>query len=94
MRAFHSERPAFAGQIIIYLVMRYHLTLTQALKLAERAIQFADTLTVLTDGYLRAGRVSHSQRANEHAEKCYSAALGGQPKNIVAAIGMAQMQLW
>lgn len=65
----------------------------RALKLAERTIQFADTLTMLTEGYLRAGRVSHSQGANAQAERCYSAALQGQPKNVIAAIGMAQMQM-
>jgi len=65
----------------------------RAVKLAERAIQFADTLTMLTEGYLRAGRVSHSQGINAHAERCYAQALEGQPKNIVAAVGMAQMQM-
>ncbi|KAJ3507290.1 hypothetical protein NMY22_g16975 [Coprinellus aureogranulatus] len=65
----------------------------RALKLAERTIQFADTLTLLTEGYLRAGRVSHAQGDNNQAEQCYSAALKGQPKNVIAAIGMAQMQM-
>lgn len=66
---------------------------SQALKLAERTIQFADTLTVLTEGYLRAGRVSHAEGSLVHATTYYSAALEGQPKHILGAIGLSQMQM-
>ena len=65
----------------------------QALKLAERTIQFADTLAVLTDGYIRAGRVCHAQGSYGDALKHYKQASEGQSKNILAAIGFAQMQL-
>lgn len=65
----------------------------QALKLAERTIQFADTLTILTEGYLRAGRVSHASGALGQATKFYTSAVEGQPNNVVGAIGMAQMQM-
>ena len=65
----------------------------QALKLAERTIQFADTLVVLTDGYIRAGRVSHAQGSYNDALKHYKQAAEGQSKNVPAAIGFAQMQL-
>jgi RNA polymerase-associated protein CTR9 len=65
----------------------------QALKLAERTIQFADTLTVLTDGYIRAGRVCHAQGSYSDALKHYKQAAEGQSKNVLAAIGFAQMQL-
>ncbi|KAG6850877.1 hypothetical protein H0H93_007495 [Arthromyces matolae] len=65
----------------------------QALKLAERTIQFADTLTVLTDGYLRAGRVSHAEGSLTYASKYYSTAVEGQPKHVIGAIGLAQMQM-
>ncbi|KAF9010665.1 RNA polymerase II-associated protein [Cyathus striatus] len=45
------------------------------------------------EGYLRAGRVSHADGAIAQATKYYTAAAEGQPKHVVAAIGMAQMQL-
>jgi len=69
------------------------LQLAQALKLAERTIQFADTLTVLTEGYLRAGRVSHASDQLEQGKKFYAAAVEGQSRNVVGAIGLAQMQM-
>ena len=67
--------------------------IVQALKLAERTIQFADTLTLLTEGYLRAARVSHAEGSYAQATKFYTAAGEGQPKHIIGAIGMAQMQM-
>lgn len=67
--------------------------LCKALKLAERTIQLADTLTILTDGYLRAGRVSHASGSVAQATKFYTAAAEGQPKHVIGAIGMAQMQM-
>lgn len=66
---------------------------SQALKLAERTIQFADTLTVLTEGYIRAGRVSHAEGEFSPASKFYTSAIEGQPKHVLGAIGMAQMQM-
>jgi RNA polymerase-associated protein CTR9 len=65
----------------------------QALKLAERTIQFADTLTVLTEGYLRAGRVLHTEGSLPDATRHYTAAAVGQPKHILGAIGLAQVQM-
>lgn len=67
--------------------------LRQALKLAERTIQFADTLTLYTEGNLRAARVLHAEGLLKEATKYYSTATEGQPKHIVGAIGMAQMQM-
>ena len=67
--------------------------LRQALKLAERTIQFADTKTILTEGYLRAGRVSHARGSLSQATKFYVEAVKGQPQHIVGAIGMAQSQM-
>lgn len=72
---------------------RQFLIPPQALKLAERTIQFADTLTVLTEGYLRAGRVSHTEGSLGEATKHYTAAAAGQPKHVLAAIGLAQLQM-
>ncbi|KAF5374557.1 hypothetical protein D9757_010165 [Collybiopsis confluens] len=65
----------------------------QALKLAERTMQFADTLTVLTEGYVRAGRVSHAEGNVLAATRYYTLATEGQPKHVLAAIGLAQMQM-
>lgn len=78
---FPFLRPAF----IVFL--------HQALKLAERTIQFADTTTILTEGYLRAGRVSHARGSLTQATKFYFDAVKGQPKHVVGAIGMAQSQM-
>lgn len=55
-------------------------------------MQFADTLTILTEGYLRAGRVSHASGSISQATKFYTSAVEGQPKNVAGAIGLAQMQ--
>jgi RNA polymerase-associated protein CTR9 len=65
----------------------------QALKLAERTIQFADTMAVLTDGHIHAGRVCHAEGSYSDALKHYKQATEGQSKNVPAAIGFAQMQL-
>lgn len=61
--------------------------------MAERTIQFADTLPLLTEGYLRAGRVSHASGQLGQAKKFYSEAIENQPKNVIAAIGLAQTQI-
>lgn len=61
--------------------------------MAERTIQYADTLTVLTEGYIRAARVYHTQGNIAEATKFYTKAKDGQPTNVLAAVGLAQMQL-
>ena len=65
----------------------------QAMKLAERTIQFADTLTILTDGYIKAGRVSHAERSVLDATRHFTEATKGPVANAMAAIGLAQIQL-
>lgn len=69
------------------------IEISQALKLAERTIQFADTTAVLADGYIRAGRVCHAEGSYSDALKHYKQAAEGHSKNVLAAIGFAQMQL-
>ncbi|KAJ6465111.1 RNA polymerase II-associated protein [Mycena vitilis] len=92
-RAFKAnQKSAAAANALCELFLRKG-SHDRALKLAERTIQFADTLTVLTEGYIRAGRVSHAEGSIAHATKYYSAATEGQPKHIVGAIGLAQMQM-
>lgn len=63
------------------------------LKLAERTIQFADTRTLLTDGYIKAGRVCHAETALVEATKYFSDASKASPANVIAGIGLAQMQM-
>ncbi|KAF8198079.1 RNA polymerase II-associated protein [Pholiota molesta] len=92
-KAFHANnRSAAAANALCELFLRKG-NHARALKLAERTIQFADTITILTEGYLRAGRVSHASGSIAQATKFYTAAVEGQPKNVTGAIGLAQMQM-
>ncbi|KAK7056429.1 protein required for normal CLN1 and CLN2 G1 cyclin expression [Paramarasmius palmivorus] len=65
----------------------------RALKLAERTIQFADTLTVLTEGHIRAARINHSQGNLPAATKHYTTAYDTLQKHPIAGIGLAGMQV-
>lgn len=65
----------------------------QAMKLAERTIQFADTLTILTDGYIKAGRVSHAEGSTLEATRHFTEATKAPVISATAAIGLAQIQL-
>lgn len=65
----------------------------QALKLAERTLQFADTLTILAEGHIRCGRVLHEEGSVTDAMRQYGQAVKYQPSSILAAIGHAQTQL-
>ncbi|KAK1229557.1 protein required for normal CLN1 and CLN2 G1 cyclin expression [Marasmius sp. AFHP31] len=67
--------------------------LKRATKLAERTVQFADTLTVLTEGHLRSARIAHSEGDLVSANAQYKAASEKQSKHPIAAIGVAQMQM-
>ncbi|KII92703.1 hypothetical protein PLICRDRAFT_51061 [Plicaturopsis crispa FD-325 SS-3] len=87
-----NNHSAAAANALCELFLRKG-THKRALKLAERTIQFADTLTVLTEGYLRAGRVSHAEGSVTLATKYYLEGTKGQPKHILGAIGLAQMQM-
>lgn len=63
------------------------------MKLAERTVQFADTLTILTDGYVKAGRVSHAEGSVLDATRHFTEATKAPVVNAIAAIGLAQIQL-
>ncbi|KAG0696963.1 hypothetical protein DFH29DRAFT_178165 [Suillus ampliporus] len=92
-KAFNAnQKSAAAANALCELFLRKG-SYKRALKLAERTIQFADTLTLLTEGNLRAARVLHAEGSLKEATKYYTTATDGQPKHILGAIGMAQMQI-
>lgn len=63
------------------------------MKLAERTVQYADTLTVLTEGYLRVARVLQAEGSHAEAARYFIQANQGQPGNLLAAIGLVQTHL-
>lgn len=67
--------------------------LQQALKLAERTIQFADVKRILCDGYIRAGRVCHKDGSIKEATTHFNKAKDARQDSVLATIGLAQMQL-
>ncbi|TFY82402.1 hypothetical protein EWM64_g1614 [Hericium alpestre] len=93
-RAFNAnQRNAAAANALCDIFLRKGLN-KRAMKLAERTIQFADTLTVLTEGYIRAGRVAHAEGSYTDALKFYeSAHEAGPSKNVLSSIGRAQIHL-
>ncbi|KIJ58709.1 hypothetical protein HYDPIDRAFT_33920 [Hydnomerulius pinastri MD-312] len=92
-RAFNANRESAAAANALCELFLRKGNLRRALKLAERTIQFADTLTLLTEGNLRAARVLHAQGSLKDAGRHYTIATEGQPKYVLGAIGMAQMQM-
>ena len=70
-----------------------------ALKLAERTIQFADILTLYASGHIHAGTLAQADviagdpSRIQDASKHFQNALKGSPKNVLAAIGVAQVQI-
>ncbi|EKM80576.1 hypothetical protein AGABI1DRAFT_126637 [Agaricus bisporus var. burnettii JB137-S8] len=87
-----NQKSAAAANALCEIFLRKG-NFKRALKLAERTIQFADTLTIFTEGHLRAGRVCHAEGSHIQAKRFYSAATSEQPKHVLGAIGLAQMQL-
>ncbi|KAI0338297.1 TPR-like protein [Trametopsis cervina] len=92
-KAFNTnQRNSAAANALCELVLRKGQP-KRALKLAERTLQFADTLTLLTEGHIRCGRVLHQEGSLSDAMKQYGQAVKGQPGNVLAAVGHAQAQL-
>ncbi|KAI9571564.1 hypothetical protein HD554DRAFT_2320692 [Boletus coccyginus] len=92
-KAFNAnQKSAAAANALCELFLRKN-NLKRALKLAERTVQFADTLTLLTEGNLRVSRALHAEGSISEATKYYTTATEGQPKHILGAIGMAQVQM-
>ncbi|EIW83541.1 RNA polymerase II-associated protein [Coniophora puteana RWD-64-598 SS2] len=91
-RAFKTNnKSAAAANVLCELFVRKGNYKT-ALKLAERTIQFADTLPVVTEGYIRTARVLHAQGHVPEATRLFMTAAEGQPHHILGAIGLAQTQ--
>ncbi|KIO17833.1 hypothetical protein M407DRAFT_84591 [Tulasnella calospora MUT 4182] len=65
----------------------------RSLKLAERAIQFSDTLAVLADGHIRAARACQDLGLTKIALRHYTWATESAPTKVLAWIGKAQMHL-
>jgi RNA polymerase-associated protein CTR9 len=65
----------------------------KALKLAERTVQYADTMTLLTEGNYRVAKVHHSEGNHQLASKHYQQAADSQQKHLLSSLGLAQMNL-
>lgn len=65
----------------------------QALKLAERTIQFADVKGIVCDGYIRAGRICHKEGSTRDAMTHFQKAKETKKDNVLATIGLAQLQV-
>ncbi|KIJ50411.1 hypothetical protein M422DRAFT_159950 [Sphaerobolus stellatus SS14] len=87
-----NKQNAAASNVLSGLFLRKGQYAT-ALKLAERTIQYADTLAILSDGYIRAGLVSHAEGNMIEAMRHYMAARDGMPNSILANVGLAQMYI-
>lgn len=88
-RAFNSNQKnaASANCLAEYFIRRGDAR--RALKLSERAIQYADTLAVVQEGRLRAARVAHMEKRYDDAFGQYNLA-----KSLpLASIGMAQIHI-
>lgn len=72
------------------------LTHLQAWKLAERTIQCADVLTLVSAGHIHAGYLSQKEHSLPEALRHFTAAIKSNQnnqKNVLAALGLAQAQL-
>lgn len=91
--AFNTNKQCAAAASVLSALFLRKGNFQTALKLAERTIQYADTLVVLSDGHIRAALVSHAEGKMTEAMRHYSAAKEGMPNNILANVGMAQMHI-
>lgn len=92
-KAFNTNKQCAAAANVLSALFLRKGNFPTALKLAERTIQYADTLVVLSDGHIRAALVSHAEGRMAEAMKHYSAAKEGMPNNILANVGVAQMYI-
>ncbi|KAF8513907.1 RNA polymerase II-associated protein [Hysterangium stoloniferum] len=92
-KAFNTNKQSAAAANVLSALFLRKGNYGTALKLAERTIQYADTLVILSDGYIRAALVSHAEGEMGEAMKHYMAAKDGMPSNILANVGLAQMYI-
>jgi RNA polymerase-associated protein CTR9 len=69
------------------------LSFLKALKLAERTVQYADTLALLTEGNFRVARVHHHDGNTQLATRHYQLAVETQQRHTLSALGVAQMHI-
>jgi RNA polymerase-associated protein CTR9 len=68
--------------------------LVPSMKLAERTIQFADTLTILNEGHIRAARAAQAEGSYSQALSLYtSAASRSMVPHTLAVLGQAQIHI-
>ncbi|OCH88638.1 RNA polymerase II-associated protein [Obba rivulosa] len=92
-RAFKANQTNAAAANVLCELTIQKGQYKRAEKLAERVIQFADTKMLLSEGYIRAARIAHAEGSTADAMKYYTKAKEGPPPNVVASVGIAQMQL-
>ncbi|KAH7100332.1 hypothetical protein BKA62DRAFT_706704 [Auriculariales sp. MPI-PUGE-AT-0066] len=88
-QAFKADKTSAASANALAEMFLRKGDLSTALKLAERTIQYADTLSLLADGHLRAGRAVHLEgdRADE-ATRHYEISSKSLP-SVWASVGLA-----
>ena len=88
---FNNRNAAAANALFDVLLQRGDRNIP--VKLAERTIQFAETIALFSSGHVHAGRLAQMQGSLNEAHRHFNAALKSNPKNSLAAIGLAQVQL-
>ncbi|TFK74286.1 RNA polymerase II-associated protein [Pluteus cervinus] len=99
--AFKANKHSAAAANVLSDLFLQRQEYSKSMKLAERTIQFADTVSLLIEGFIRAGRVSHAEGSVSRAFRCYRSAMDPTPtssstnpiKSVVAAVGLAQTQM-
>lgn len=92
-RAFNLNNRNAASANVLFDLFLQKGNKTTALKLAERTIQFAETLALFSAGHIHAGHLAQLEGSMTDAMRHFNAALKGNPKNVLAAIGLAQVHL-
>ncbi|KAK4704656.1 RNA polymerase-associated protein CTR9, partial [Phenoliferia sp. Uapishka_3] len=78
---------AAAGPLATHFL--YQANYDAALKLAERAVQYADTRALLAEGHVHVARVLHAQN-NDAAMSRYAESIAANPEHVVANLAIAQ----
>lgn len=92
-RAFNGNNRNAAAANALFDFFLQKRDKKRALKLAERTVQFSETLTLLSAGHIHAGYLSQVDGTSTDALRHYNHALKSNPKNLLAAMGLAQVQV-